>query len=70
MNKNSDFYQKKGNLNYKERTMLESIKKKVQSNPELIENITPASNLDELKRLHAEITSDIVKKLKKKYQLK
>jgi|694.fasta_scaffold00976_34 hypothetical protein len=64
MNKNSDFYQKKGNLNYKERTMLESIKKRVQSNPELSQNITPASNFDELKRLHAEITSDVVEEIK------
>jgi hypothetical protein len=64
MNKNSDFYQKKGNLNYKERTMLESIKKKVQSNPELSQDITPASNFDELKRLYEEITSDVVEEIK------
>jgi len=60
MNKNTDFYKKKGNLNYRERTMLENIKKSIQSNPELADKITPASDFEELQKLHNELTSEVV----------
>lgn len=54
-----DFYKKKGNLNYRERAMLEDISKRIESNPALSKDIIPATNFEELKQLHSQITSDI-----------
>lgn len=56
MNKNSVFYLKKGNLNYRERTMLEALKKATTDNPELLSEITPANDFNELKNLHDKLT--------------
>ena len=56
MNKNSVFYLKKGNLNYKERTMLDALKKATNDNPELLSEITPANDFNELKILHDKLT--------------
>ena len=55
-----DFYRKKGNLNYRERAMLEDIAKRIEQKPELAKDITPATNVDDLKKLHSKITSDVV----------
>jgi len=54
-----DFYRKRGNLNYRERSMLEDIAKRIESNPSLAKDITPANNIEELKVLHSQITSDV-----------
>jgi len=54
-----DFYRKKGNLNYRERAMLEDIAKSLEKNPELSKDISPATNLEELKNLHTKVTSDV-----------
>ena len=54
-----DFYRKKGNLNYRERAMLEDIAKRIETNPEIAKDLSPATNLEELKNLHTKITSDV-----------
>jgi len=54
-----NFYRKKGNLNYKERTMLDDIAKKISADPSLESTITPANSFDELKSLHQTIMSDV-----------
>jgi hypothetical protein len=54
-----NFYRKKGNLNYKERTMLDDIAKRIADDPSLESTISPASSFDELKSLHQTIMSDV-----------
>lgn len=54
-----DFYKKRGNLNYKERSMLEEISARIIANPELAKDITPANNFDELKSLHMDLTTSV-----------
>jgi len=54
-----DFYKKRGNLNYKERSMLEEISAKIEGNPELAKDIIPANNFDDLKSLHMQVTSQV-----------
>lgn len=54
-----NFYRKKGNYNYKERTMLSEIAQRISDNPELESTMQPASSFDELKLLHQTIMSDV-----------
>ena len=54
-----NFYRKKGNYNYKERTMLSEIAQRLTEKPELESSVTPASSFDELKSLHQTIMSDV-----------
>ena len=54
-----DFYRKRGNLNYRERGMLEDIARRIETNPELKNSIKPVNNIEELKTLHSTITSDV-----------
>ena len=56
MNKNSDYYVKKGNLNYKERSLLDALKKTIKERPELFNDVIPANDFNELKNLHDRIT--------------
>lgn len=55
MAKNSSIYQKRGNLNFKERKMISEINSALESNPELQSDLVPASNFDELKELHTKM---------------
>jgi hypothetical protein len=57
MAKNSSIYQKRGNLNFKERKMISDINSALESNPALETDLRPASNFDELKELHNKMTS-------------
>lgn len=60
MAKNSTIYQKRGNLNFKERKMISDINSVIEKNPELESNFVPASNFDELKELHTKYTAEVV----------
>lgn len=54
---NKNIYQKRGNLNYKERKLIEEIKQKIASNPEIESTIAPALDFEELKSLHNQLTA-------------
>ena len=60
MAKNSSIYQKRGNLNFKERKMISDINDALGSNPELEQGLTPASSFEELKELHTKLTAQPV----------
>lgn len=60
MAKNSSIYQKRGNLNFKERKMIADINEALGSNPELEQSLSPASTFDELKELHTKFTAQPV----------
>jgi hypothetical protein len=47
-----NFYNKKGNKNYKENRLIKKIKEVIDKNPALEKEIKPASNLEELQALH------------------
>jgi len=57
MAKNSSIYQKRGNLNFKERKMISDINLALEKNPALETGLRPASNFDELKELHTSMTA-------------
>ena len=54
---NKNIYQKRGNLNYKERKLIDSIKEKLTSNPEMESTFTPAQDFEELQSLHNKLTA-------------
>jgi hypothetical protein len=60
MAKNSTIYQKRGNLNFKERKMISEINAVLEKSPELEQSIVPASNFDELKELHTKYIAEVV----------
>ena len=60
MAKNSSIYQKRGNLNFKERKLISEINEALQSNSELEKHLTPASTFDELKELHTKFVAEAV----------
>lgn len=60
MAKNSSIYQKRGNLNFKERKMISDINEALTKNPELEQTLAPASNFDELKELHTKFMAEAV----------
>jgi len=55
MAKNSSIYQKRGNLNFKERKMISEINSALEQNPTLEKDLIPASSFDELKELHTKM---------------
>jgi hypothetical protein len=60
MAKNSSIYQKRGNLNFKERKLISDINSAMEKNPELEQGLTPANSFDELKELHTRFLADEV----------
>jgi len=60
MAKNNIIYQKRGNLNFKERKMISDINAVLAKKPELEQTLIPASNFDELKDLHTKFIADDV----------
>jgi hypothetical protein len=60
MAKNSSIYQKRGNLNFKERKMISEINEALTKNPELEQTLSPASNFDELKELHTKFMAEAI----------
>jgi hypothetical protein len=60
MAKNSTIYQKRGNLNFKERKLISEINSAVEKNPELSSSFSPAIDFDELKQLHQRVVADVV----------
>lgn len=60
MAKNSSIYQKRGNLNFKERKMISDINEALSKNPELEQTLSPASNFEELKELHTKFIAEAV----------
>jgi hypothetical protein len=60
MAKNSTIYQKRGNLNFKERKLISEINSAIEKNPDLASTIAPAIDFEELKQLHQKTVSDVV----------
>jgi predicted Fe-Mo cluster-binding NifX family protein len=60
MAKNSSIYQKRGNLNFKERKMIAEINEVLGNKPEMEQGLSPASTFDELKELHYKFTAEPV----------
>ena len=50
-------YQKRGNLNFKERKLIEQIEAKISSNPDIESSFETANNFDELRELHIQLTA-------------
>lgn len=60
MAKNSSIYQKRGNLNFKERKMISEINEVLAKNPDFEQTLSPASTFDELKELHTKFVAEAV----------
>jgi len=50
-------YQKRGNLNFKERKLIEQIEAKIATNPEIESSFETAGSFDELRELHIQLTA-------------
>ncbi|MEM2138586.1 MAG: hypothetical protein QXM96_00315 [Candidatus Woesearchaeota archaeon] len=57
---NKKIYSKKGRLNYKEKKIIDKIKEYIENKNIDIDNITPAKNFDELKKMYYNIVGEDV----------